>query len=87
MESVFENISSNSPWFSVSREVGSNFIRTCVCSVNGKLMYYRGLKSLNTGRVRLTLFRNKNKWGEDENGMFGAFRSSKDNQNMFKIAF
>ena len=39
------------------------------------------------GRVRLTLFRNKNTWSDDENGMFGAFQSSKDNKNMFKIAF
>ena len=34
------------------------------------------------GRVRLTLFRNKNTWSDDENGMFGAFQSSKDNKNM-----
>ena len=32
-------------------------------------------------------FRNKNTWSDDENGMFSAFRSSKDNKNMFKIAF
>ena len=45
---LFENISSDSLWFSVSREVGSNFIRTRVCSVNSKLMYFSGLKSLKT---------------------------------------
>ena len=43
VESVFENISSNS-----SREVGSNFARTPVCSVSSKVMYFRGLNSLNT---------------------------------------
>ena len=37
------------------------------------------------GRVRLTLFRNKNTWSDDY--MFGAFRSCKDDKNMFKIAF
>ena len=41
----------------------------------------------NLGRVRLTLFRNKNRWSDDENDMFGAFRSIKDNKDMFKIAF
>ena len=41
----------------------------------------------NLGSVRLTLFRNKNMWGDDQNGMFGTFRSSKDNKNIFKIAF
>ena len=25
-------------------------------------------------------------WSDDENGIFGAFRSSKDDKNMFKIA-
>ena len=29
----------------------------------------------------------KNTWSDDENGMFGAFRSSKDNKHTFKIAF
>ena len=43
--------------------------------------------SLNKHEVRLTLFRNKNTWSDDKNGMFGAFRSSKDNKNMFTIAF
>ena len=33
-------------------------------------------------RVRLTLFRNKNTWSDDGNGVFGAFRSSKDNTNV-----
>ena len=40
------------------------------------------------GRVQLTLFRNKNTWSDDSNGMFGTFRSSNDDKiNMFKIAF
>ena len=33
------------------------------------------------------IFRNKNMWSDDPNGMFGAFRSSKDDKNMFKMAF
>ena len=24
-------------------------------------------------------------WSDDQNGMFGAFRSSKDNKNMFNV--
>ena len=46
----------------------------------------RGHTSVNRSflvRVRLTLFRNKNTWSDDENGMFGAFRSSNDKKNMF----
>ena len=49
--------------------------------------YSTELNIIHLGRVRLTLFRNKNTWSEDENCMFGAFRSNKDNKNMFKIAF
>ena len=48
VESVFENISRNSLWLSVTHEVGSIFVHTCVCSVNSNLMYFRGLNSLNT---------------------------------------
>ena len=36
---------------------------------------------------RLYSRRNKNTWSDDENGMFGAFQSSTDDKNMFKIAF
>ena len=48
VESVFENISKNSLWLSVTHEVGSIFVRTCVCSVNSNLMYFHGLNSQNT---------------------------------------
>ena len=47
-ESVFENISKNSLWLSVTHEVRSIFVRTRVCSVNSNLMYFRRLNSLNT---------------------------------------
>ena len=47
-ESVFENISKNSLWLSVTHEVGSIFVRTRVCSVNSNLMYFRRLNSLKT---------------------------------------
>ena len=57
-----------------------------VSEIAGARAVFTG-NAVSLGHVRLTLFQNKNTWSDDENGMFGAFRSSKDDKNMFKIAF